>query len=141
MKKIINIVLVFFCLSNYCAGQDYASKNDSIEITLSFTKHQISNYSIPIFTNESFYYNYSLSNDTLLIKILPLVDTLYVKNDKYIYFDNISTKSRTQVMKIPLGYLELENVRYLLIESKYMKPYLFVKKRKDKNRFFLKYIY
>lgn len=139
MKKIVNIVLLFFCLSIYCAGQDYASKNDSIEITLSFTKHQLNNYSIPIFTNESFYYIYSLSNDTLLIKILPPVDTLYVKNDKYIYFDNISTKSKTQVMKIPLGHLE--NVRYLLIESKYMKTYLFVKKRKDKNRFFLKYIY
>lgn len=139
MKKIVTIVLVFFFLTNYCAGQDCASKNDSIEITLSFTKNQINNYKIPIFINDSFYYTYYFSNDTLRIKILPTVDTLYVKNDKYIYFDNISTKSKTQVMKIPLGHLE--NVRYLLIESKYMKTYLFAKKRKDKYHFFLKYVY
>ena len=136
MRKIVNIVLVFFCLTNYCFGQDNDSKNDSIKITLSFTKHQLENFRIPIFINENFCYTYSLSNDTLRIEILPLIDTLYVRNDKYIYFDNICTKARTQVIKIPFS--DLKNVRYLLIESRYMQSYMFLKKRKAKNYFVLK---
>jgi hypothetical protein len=68
---------------------------------------------MPNFINENFAYSYSLSNDTLRINILPSVGTLYVKNDKLVYFDYISTKSRIQVMKIPLKHLD--NVRYLLI--------------------------
>jgi hypothetical protein len=34
MRKIVNIVLIFFCLTNYCFGQDNDSKNDSIKITI-----------------------------------------------------------------------------------------------------------
>jgi|BioPla2DNA2_1021312.scaffolds.fasta_scaffold116813_2 hypothetical protein len=139
MKKIVNIVLVFFCLTNYCFGQDYGSKNDSIKITLSFTKHQLNSYRIPIFINENFFYTYSLSNDTLRIEILPSIDTLYVRNEKFIYFDNICTKARTQIMKIPFSHLK--NIKYLLIESKYMKSYFFLKKQKAKNHFVLKCIY
>lgn len=139
MIKSVAVILLFICISNYCIGQNYSNKSDSIQITLYFKKHQLDNYKIPIFINKSFQYAYSLLNDTLRINIFPSLDTLYVKNDKYIYFDNICAKSKTQVMKIPIGYCE--NVRYLLIESKHMKTYLFIKKRKYRNHFILKCVY
>lgn len=139
MKIIVNIVIAFFWLSNYCSGQSFTPKNDSIVITLNYTKHQLHKYRIPIFINKCFSYTYTISNDSLLIKILPTIDTLFVKNDKYVFFDNISTKSKSQLIKIPIA--QIENVRYLLIGSKYMKTYLFRKRRKVKNHFSLKYIY
>jgi len=86
--------------------------------------------------NSNLQYVYSVKTDTLSITIFPLIDNLNVKNDKVIFFDYICTKSKKQIINIPVNYFK--NIRFLIFESKYMKTYFFIKKRKHKNYFVLK---
>lgn len=139
MKKIVFLIIISTSIYNYSFAQNEIYQRDSIQITLSFKNNQLVHYNIPNFKNEIFSFAYKLTDDTLRINIFPIFDTLYVKNDKYAFFDNDYLKSKIQIIKIPADYYI--DVRVLIFESKYMETYFFVKKRKHENYFILKCVY
>lgn len=131
MNKLI-CILLFFSLLGCCFGN--VSKNkDRVEIVISFSKRQLKQHNIPDFFGENYSYTYSLSADTLQVKIDVPTDTANVKSGKYIYFDMISSKSKTQVLKIPSDCFQ--NTKYLLIELNRAKTYLFSKRRNNRFSF------
>lgn len=134
MNKLI-CLLLFFSTLGCCFGNTSENK-DTVEIVISFSKRQLKQHNIPDFFSENFSYTYSLSADTLLMKIDVPTDTANIKSGKYIYFDMISSKSKTQVLKIPSDCFQ--NIRYLLIDLNRAKTYLFFKRRN--NRFSFKSI-
>ncbi len=128
MKKLISSLFLFFSFLGFCFG-NISDNKDTVEIVISFSKRQLKQHNIPVFSNEIYSYTYSCLADTLRVRIAIPTDTANVKSGKYIYFDTISSKSKTQVLKIPLDCFQ--NTRYLLIELNNAKTYIFSKRRNN----------